>query len=179
MAPKTNARPVPLGCTPVIDTPFKFLSADIVRPITTPSKSGNRYILSAVDHVTRYPEAVVLKKVDAVTIAVTLLGIWSRVGIPDEVLTDQGPQLISEITKEFDRLLSVKHHKSSIYHPISNGLTERFNGTLMKLFVLGNPRTETGICQHCCLPTRKSHKLVEDSHRLKYFTDVRSKDIRE
>ena len=98
-------------------------------PITPPSKSGNRYILTVVNHAKRYPEAVALKRVDAVTIAEALLGIWSRVGIPDEVLTDQGPQLVSEITKEFDRLLSVKHHKSSIYHPISNGLTERFNGT--------------------------------------------------
>ena len=29
--------------------------------------------------------------------------------------------------------MSVKHHKSSIYHPISNGLTERFNGTLKQM----------------------------------------------
>ena len=67
------------------------------------------------------------------TIAEVLLGIWSRVRIPDKVLTDQGPQLVTKITKEFDRLLSVKYHKSSIYHLISNGLTERFNGTLKQI----------------------------------------------
>ena len=112
-------------------------------PITPPSKSGNRYILTVVDHSTRYPEAVAVKKVDAVTIAEAFLGIWSRVGIPGEVLSDQGPQLVSEITKEFVRLLSVKHNKSSMYHPISNGLTERFNGTLKQMLrklCVGQPK---------------------------------------
>ena len=78
MATKTNARPVPLGCTTVIGTPFNFCSADIVGPITPPSKSGNRYILTVVNHAKRYPEAVALKRVDAVTIAEALLGIWTR-----------------------------------------------------------------------------------------------------
>ena len=76
------------------------------------------------------------------TIAEVLLWIWSRVGIPDKVLTDPGPQLVSEITKEFDRLF-VNHHKSSIYHPISNGLTERFNDTLKQMLrklCVGQPK---------------------------------------
>ena len=43
-------------------------------PITPPSKSGNRYMLSVVDHATRYPEAVALKRVDAVITARGFLG---------------------------------------------------------------------------------------------------------
>ena len=76
MAPKTNARPVPLVFTPGIDAPFKFFSANVVGPITPPSKSGNIYILTVLDHATRSPEAVALKRVDAVTIAEALLMIW-------------------------------------------------------------------------------------------------------
>ena len=37
----------------------------------------------------------------------------------------------------------MKHHKSSVYHPISNGLTERFNGTLKQMLrklCVGQPK---------------------------------------
>ena len=39
---------------------------------------------------TRYPVAVPLKKIDAETVADALVDIYSRLGIPEEVLSDQG-----------------------------------------------------------------------------------------
>ena len=128
-----SVRKVPLGSMPLIDTPFKRVAVDIVRPIAPPSEAGHRYILTLVDYATRYPEAVPLKKITTEAVAEALLDIYSRVGIPEEVLTDQGTQFMSECMQEVSRLLSIKGLTSTPYHPICNGLVERWNGTLKSM----------------------------------------------
>ena len=128
-----SVRKVPLGSMPLIDTPFKRVAVDIVGPIAPPSEAGHRYILTLVDYATRYPEAVPLKKITTEAVAEALLDIYSRVGIPEEVLTDQGTQFISECMQEVSRLLSIKGLTSTPYHPICNGLVERWNGTLKSM----------------------------------------------
>ena len=128
-----SVRKVPLGSMPLIDTPFKRVAVDIVGPIAPPSEAGHRYILTLVDYVTRYPEAVPLKKITTEAVAEVLLDIYSRVGIPEEVLTDQGTQFMSECMQEVSRLLSIKGLTSTPYHPICNGLVERWNGTLKSM----------------------------------------------
>ena len=75
-------RPVPLGVTPIIDEPFSRVAVDLIGPIKPASEQGNQYILTVVDYATRYPEAVVLKKIDAESVADALLGIWTRIRIP-------------------------------------------------------------------------------------------------
>ena len=131
--PKGKVNPVPLQPMPVIDTPFQRVGIDLVGPITPVSDRGHRYILTCVDFTTRYPEAVALKNIDTQTVAEALLGIFSRVGIPDEILSDQGTQFMSDLMKEVMRLLSVKQLHSTPYHAQTNGLVERFNGTLKSM----------------------------------------------
>ena len=128
-----SVKKVPLGSMPLIDTPFKRVAVDIVGPIATPSEVGHRYILTLVDYATRYPEAVPLKKITTEAVAEALLDIYSRVGIPEEVLTDQGTQFMSECMQEVSRLLSIKGLTSTPYHPICNGLVERWNRTLKSM----------------------------------------------
>ena len=128
-----SVRKVPLGSMPLIDTPFKRVAVDIVGPIAPPSEAGHRYILTLVDYATRYPEAVPLKKITTEAVAEALFDIYSRVGIPEEVLTDQGTQFMSECMQEVSRLLSIKGLTSTPYHPICNGLVERWNGTLKSM----------------------------------------------
>ena len=128
-----SVRKVPLGSMPLIDTPFKRVAVDIVGPIAPPSEAGHRYILTLVDYATRYPEAVPLKKITTEAVAEALLDIYNRVGIPEEVLTDQGTQFMSKCMQEVSRLLSIKGLTSTPYHPICNGLVERWNGTLKSM----------------------------------------------
>ena len=128
-----SVKKVPLGSMPLIDTSFKRVAVDIVGPIAPPSEAGHRYILTLVDYATRYPEAVPLKKITTEAVAEALLDIYSRVGIPEEVLTDQGTQFMSECMQEVSRLLSIKGLTSTPYHPICNGLVERWNGTLKSM----------------------------------------------
>jgi hypothetical protein len=94
---------------PLIDTPFKRVQADLIGPIRPPSEQGHRYILTLVDYTTRYPDAVPLKSIGAE--AVALIDMHSRLGVPEEVLSD----LVS-------RLLRIKQLSTTPYHPMCNGL---------------------------------------------------------
>ena len=59
-----------------------------------------------------------------------LVDMFSRVGIPNEILSDNGSQFISDVMKEVGRLLSLKQLTSTQYHATCNGLFEKCNGTL-------------------------------------------------
>ena len=102
---------------------------DIVGPLPR-SSSGKWYILVICDYATRYPEAVALRTIDANAVAEELLTFFSRVGVPEEILTDQGTNFMSQLLSEAYRLLKIKPIRTTPYHPQTDGLVERFNGTL-------------------------------------------------
>lgn len=132
-SPKGRTKRVHLGKMPVIETAFKRVAVDIVGPIKPMSASKKQYILVMVDYATRYPEAIALKDIRAETIAEALWNFWTRLGLPDEILTDRGTQFTSELMKEVNDLLSIKGLKTSPWHPQTNGLVERFNATLKQM----------------------------------------------
>ena len=125
--PKGRVSRVPLQNMPLIDTPFKRVAIDLLGPITPVSESGYRYMLSLIDYATRYPEVVPLKFIDAESVAEALVNIFTRVGIPTEILSDQGSQFLSRVMKEVGRLLSIKQMITTPYHPMCNGLVEKFH----------------------------------------------------
>ena len=106
---------------------------DLVGPIYPASHNGYKYILTAVDHASRYPEAVPLKNIDTETVAEAMFDMFNRARFPQEVLHDIGTQFVSEVMNEVSRLLSMKQLTSTPYHPICNGLVERFNDTLKQM----------------------------------------------
>ena len=130
---KGSVPKVPLEKMPLIDKPFKTVAIDLVGPIGPPSEDGHRYILTLVDFATPYPEAVPLKNIDTETVAEALVDIFSRLGVPEEILSDLGTQFVSECMKEVTRLLSIKQLTTTPYHPMCNGLTEKFNGTMKSM----------------------------------------------
>ena len=131
VAPRPSARN-PLIPMPIIETPFDRIALDIVGPLPKTSR-GHRYILVLVDYATRYPEALPLRAATAKAVARELMLLFSRVGIAREVLTDQGSCFMSRVLKELLRLLQVKQLRTSVYHPQTDGLVERFNKTLKQM----------------------------------------------
>ena len=123
----------PVQNMPLVNVPFQKMSMDIIGPIAPMSDRRHRYILTVVDFATRYPEAIPLREIDAETVAEALLSIFARVGIPRVLLSDNGSQFVSAVMNEVMRLLSIKAVHSTIYHPMSNGLVEKFNGTLKRM----------------------------------------------
>nr|KAG5692084.1 hypothetical protein BaRGS_029544 [Batillaria attramentaria] len=128
--PRGRVGKVPLGRHPLIDEPFRRVGVDLVGPIIPASERKNRYILVAVDYATRYPEATPLPSIEAERVAEALWEMWTRLGVPREVLTDNGTQFVSELMQEVNRLLCIRGLTTTPYHAQCNGLVERFNGTL-------------------------------------------------
>lgn len=83
-----------------------------------------------VDYATRYPEAYPLRKATAPAIAERLINLFSRYGIPREILTDQGSNFMSELLKEIYKLIGSKSIRTS---PQTDGLVERYNQTLKSM----------------------------------------------
>ena len=86
-----------------------------------------------MDFCTRNPEAVPLKRTDASTVADTLCEIFTRMGLPDEILSDQGTNIMSTLLKRVMEILQVKHLKTSPYDPHTNVMMERFHATLIDM----------------------------------------------
>ena len=119
-------------CPPVIGEPFRRVGIDIVGPLPR-SRSGNKYVLTIIDHGTRYPEAIPMPSMEAERVVKELITFFTRVGIPKEILSDQGTNFMAEITTQLCQLLGINKIWTSPYHPQTNGMCERFNGTMKKM----------------------------------------------
>ena len=129
---KTKALRAPLKPVPIVSEPFNKVAMDLIGELPR-SKNGFKYILTLVDYATRYPEAIPLRGISSKLIADALISIFCRVGIPNEIVSDQGSNLIGELMNQLYKSLGVKKINVSTYHPEANGLVERFNGTLKSL----------------------------------------------
>ena len=116
----------PLIPLPIISQPFERIAMDIVGPLPR-SARGNRFVLVVCDYATRYPEAIPMKSIDASSVAEELVTIFSRVGVPKEVLIDQGSNFTSQLLSELYKMLHVQPIRTTPYHPQTDGLVERFN----------------------------------------------------
>ncbi len=75
-----------------------------------------------MDYATRYPEAVALRNISAKSVAEALFSMnLARVGIPKEILTDQGTAFMSRTIRELYELLGIKSIRTSVYHPQTDG----------------------------------------------------------
>ncbi|XP_062509074.1 uncharacterized protein K02A2.6-like [Corticium candelabrum] len=80
--------------------------------------------LVVVDYYTRFPELQRLSGLKAATVIESLNGIFSRNGIPQEVVSDNRPQFADEQFRQFSRRYEFKHTTSSPRYPQGNGLAE-------------------------------------------------------
>ena len=128
-ARKSQRDRVNLMTVPIVGNPFEKVAIDMIGPLPR-TKRGNRYALVLVDYATRYPEVVAVPSMEAARIADELFTIFSRVGVPANLLSDQGTNFTSKLMEEVCQLLGIKKLKTTPYHPQANGLVERFNGTL-------------------------------------------------
>lgn len=98
---------------------------------TATSKPFGKEVCSGVLQL-RHPisRGNTLHSIDAEHIAEELVNLFARVGVPKEILTDQGSNFRSQLLQEVYRLLHVQPIRTSPYHPQTDGLVERSNQTL-------------------------------------------------
>ena len=98
------------------------------------SKGGIQNILVITDHFTKFAQAIPTKNQTARTTAEALFkNFVVHYGIPSVLHSDQGTQFESNIIQELCKLLNIKKTRTTPYHPMGNGITERFNRTLIKM----------------------------------------------
>jgi hypothetical protein len=116
------------------DFPFSKWGLDFIGPINPPSSAGQVFILTATDYFMKWTEVVPLKhSQDEQVISFLETNIFSRFGIPLEIITDNGPAFISAKLTQFLAKLGVKHFTSSAYYPQGNGQAESTNKNLVRI----------------------------------------------
>ena len=60
--------------------------------------------------------------------------IFTRYGLPKELVTDQGAQFTSDLISELMKQYNIKYQKSSPYHPQANGQGEVTNQEIETIF---------------------------------------------
>ena len=86
------------------------------------SLAGQVFILTTIDYFTKWAEAVPLKHLTNDQVSSFLENnIFSRFGLPLEIITDNGPAFISTKLTQFLAKLGVKNFTSSAYYPQGNG----------------------------------------------------------
>lgn len=111
---------------------FQQWAIDYVGPFPE-SKHGSKYILVCMDTFSRFPLAVPTKRADAITAATFLYEyVFCTYGPVTSILSDNGAHFCNQVVDTLTKMVKSKHSLTTPYKPSSNGMVEKFNGTLTK-----------------------------------------------
>lgn len=173
------ARPI----RPPLD-PFVMVGCDAVGPVL-PSKQGNKYLLVAVDYLTRWPIAMAVENINEITTAEFLYKkIVVEHGLPKYLLTDRGSNFTSGYVRGFLQQLGCRHLTTTAYRPQTNGLCERLNQTLVQTLakIIKDKDTEDNWDKYVdealfAIRCTKNDSTMETPGKLLYGYDLRSPGV--
>jgi transposase InsO family protein len=116
----------PLLCHEIPQKPWQKVGTDLFR-------WENRDYVLVADYYSKFIEFLLLPDTKSSTVVTHMKSIFSRHGIPEEVVSDNGPQYSSKEFAKFAEKWEFKHTTSSPRYPQSNGFAERMVQTLKKL----------------------------------------------
>ena len=94
---------------------------------------NNEQYLIVVDYYSRFFEFEKLHTLTSQTVINKLKNIFATHGIPQTLISDNGPQFSSELFTNFAKTYAFTHKTSSPHHPKSNGLAEKAVGIAKRL----------------------------------------------
>ncbi|GJV14507.1 reverse transcriptase domain-containing protein, partial [Tanacetum coccineum] len=104
---------------------FEVLGIDFMGPF--PSSRGNKYILVAVDYLSKWIEAKALPTNDARVVVKFLKSLFARFGTPRAIISDRGTYFCNDQFAKVMLKYGVTHHLSTVYHPQTSGQVEVSN----------------------------------------------------
>ena len=121
-----NPRQRPQGLLhplPIPKRPWSHLSADFITGL--PESEGNTVILVVVDRFSKACHFITLSKLPSALETAKLMfdHVFRVFGLPQDIVTDRGPQFASQVWQAFFKILWATASLSSGYHPQSNGQT--------------------------------------------------------
>ena len=102
------------------DAPWKRIHVDFAGPFHC------KMFFIIVDAHSKWPEVVMMSSTTSQSTMEALRSTFSQFGLPEQLVSDNGPQFTSEEFAQFMRGNGIKHILCAPYHPSSNGLAERF-----------------------------------------------------
>ena len=101
--------------------PWKNLHIDFAGPF-----EGSMWLI-VIDAATKWPEVIKMNNdTTAERTIEILLSLFSRFGLPNQIVSDNGPQFISDVNHQFCTNNGIRRTLVAPYHPRSNGEAERF-----------------------------------------------------
>ena len=111
-------RAEPLRSSELPDLPFQKVGTDLF-------EWSNRTYLLLIDYYSRYIEIALLNHPTAREVITNLKSIFARHRIPEQVISDNGPQYSSQAFTTFAKEYQFQHVTSSPLYPQGNGEAER------------------------------------------------------
>ena len=146
----------PLHSLPIIPEPFTCIAMDVFGPLKR-TKLGNKYILVVMDYTSKWPEAYALKNVTSETVVKCLVDLISRVGITEELLTDNEFKFAFKFIRGHCQTMGIKQIKTFPHHHQTDGMIEHFNAIFKTVLrkLIQNPKVEWDDCLPHMLCTYK------------------------
>ena len=99
--------------------PWQRLHIDFAGPVE------GKMLMVVIDAHSKWPEIFVMEITTAEETVSTLRSLFARMGLPDQMVSDNGPQFTSETFRKFTTANGIKHVTGAPYHPSTNGQAER------------------------------------------------------
>nr|GEU33481.1 reverse transcriptase domain-containing protein [Tanacetum cinerariifolium] len=97
------------------------------------SSRGNKYILVAVDYLSKWVEAKELPTNDARVVCKFLKNLFARFGVPRAVISDMGMHFCNDQFTKVMQKYGVTNRLSTPYHPQTSGQVEVSNHSLKRI----------------------------------------------
>ena len=114
-----------------IGRPWQMIAVDVLKVPTF--TSNNKYLLVIQDYFTKWADAIPMPDQKAARIARELTKVFSVMGLPQVLHSDQGTNFESTIIKQTLQAYGVTKSRTTAYHPQGDGMAERFNRSLLQL----------------------------------------------
>ena len=96
-----------------------------------------RMFIIIVDAHSKWPEMYEMSSTSTDSTIAILRHVFVAYGLPQQLVSDNGPQFASSEFAQFLKANGVKHIRCAPYHPSSNGLAERFVKTFKQAMKTG------------------------------------------
>ena len=121
----------PLKPVPSPSTPWHTLALDIHGPMLE-APENSKYLLVLIDLHSKWPIVRPTHYITTTAVTNFLSDCFTDLGLPQQIITDNGRQFVSREFEDFLSSLQIKHCRTSLYHPQANGAVERFNRVLVQ-----------------------------------------------
>ena len=135
----------------------------MARPL--PAIHGRNALLTVIDSFTKIAWAIptTTSLTSGGFVQLLLQHVLPMTGVPEQIVSDRGPQFLTEMTRGMMEHMQCRHTLTSAYHPQSNGLVERLHRDLnqtMRMLCEDNKKQWTEAAAIAVLTHNTSHHVI-------------------